>query len=291
MARADRRSAQRASRAAANRGGIRASGQATAVEQTLFFTKIRKRAKWVFVFLALAFAVGFVVFGVGTSGGGGIGDILQGRSSSPSGPSVDDAQKKVDANPRDPAALRELATALQNDARSDDAIPILERYSRLKPQDADALNELATLYQARAARLRGQAQLAQLRVQLAAPERDILPASTTPLGKALGTMPISNAVSTAAQQQFNQKLTQMQGAYRQAEQVYERIVVLQPENAAAQRELGYAAVYASDNATATTAFKRFLELAPDDPEAPLIKQQLKQLEASSTASPSASGSG
>jgi tetratricopeptide (TPR) repeat protein len=286
MARADRRSAQRASRASASRGGIRASGQASAVEQTLFFTRIRKRAKWVFVFLALAFAVGFVVFGVGTSGGGGIGDILQGGSASPSGPSVDDAQKKVDANPRDPAALRELADALQNAGRSDDAVPILERYSRVRPKDADALNELATLYQARAARLRGQAQLAQVRVQLAAPETQLLPASTTPLGKAIGTLPISNAVSTAAQAEFNEKLSSMQSAYRQAETVYERIVVLQPENASAQRELGYSAVYASDNATAIEAFKEFLKLAPDDPEAPIIKQQLKQLEASAAVSPS-----
>jgi tetratricopeptide (TPR) repeat protein len=289
MARADRRSAQRASRAAANRGGIRASGQATAVEQTLFFTKIRKRAKWVFVFLALAFAIGFVVFGVGTSGGGGIGDILQGRSSGPSGPSVDSAQKKVDANPKDPAALRELATALQNDGRTDDAIPILERYSQVRPQDSDALNELATLYQAKAARFRGQAQLAQLQVQNAAPETQILPPATTPLGKALGDLPISAAVSGAAQAQFNDKLTAMQGAYQQAQRIYERIVVLKPDDASPQRELGYSAVYAGDNTTAIAAFKRFLQLAPDDAEAPIIKQQLKQLQQPASATPSTTG--
>jgi tetratricopeptide (TPR) repeat protein len=288
MARADRRSAQRASRTTTP--GIRASGQASAVEQTLFFTRIRRQAKWVFVLLAAAFAVGFVVFGVGSNtGGGGIGDILAGGGSSSSGPSVEAAQKKVDANPRDAAALRELSTALQNDARSDDAVPVLERYSRLRPEDVDALNELATLYQARAARLRGQAQLAQLRVQLAAPETQLLPPPTTPLGKAIGDLPITSAVAGAAQAEFNEKLTAMQGSYRQAQQVYERIVVLQPENAATQRELGYAAVYANDNATATAAFKRFLELAPDDPEAPLIKQQLKQLRESPTASTTASG--
>jgi len=296
MARADRRSAQRASRASAStRGGIRASGQARAVEDTLFFTRIRKRAKWVFAFLALAFAIGFVVFGVGTSGGGGIGDILQGGGSSANGPSVEDARKKVEANPRDAAALHVLATALQNDNRSDEAIPVLQRYSRLRPKDSTVLNELATLYQARAARLRGEAQLAQVRVQEAAPEAAILPASTTPLGKALGNLPISNAVAGAAQAQFNEKLTQMQSAYRQAQQVYERIVVAKPDDAAAQRELGYAALYANDTATATAAFNRFLQLAPDDPEAPLIKQQLKQIKqsaaatTSTTAPPSSSG--
>jgi tetratricopeptide (TPR) repeat protein len=195
----------------------------------------------------------------------------------------------VDANPRDPAALRELATALQNAGRSDEALPILERYSRVQPKDVDALNELATLYQARAARLRGQAQLAQLRAQLAAPETQLLPASTTPLGKALGDLPISNAVSGAAQAEFNEKLSSMQASYRQSETIYERIVVLQPDNASAQRELGYSAVYAGDNATAIAAFKQFLALAPDDPEAPIIKQQLKQLEAAPSASASTTG--
>jgi tetratricopeptide (TPR) repeat protein len=235
----------------------------------------------VFLVLAIIFALSFVVFGVG-AGGTGIGDILRGTSSS-SGPSVEELQKRVAANPKSAAALLALANALQNANRSDEAVPVLERYSRLKPKDIDGLNELATLYQAKAARLRGEAQLAQLRVQEAAPETDILPSSTTPLGKAIGDLPISGSVSKAAQTEFNDKLSQMQGAYSQAQQIYERVVVLKPNDAAAQRDLGYSALYANDSATAQQAFKRFLELAPDDPEAPLIKQQLKQLKQTVTA--------
>ena len=82
----------------------------------------------------------------------------------------------------------------------------------------------------------------------------------------------------------------MQGAYSEAQQVFERIVVLQPENATAQQDLGYAALYANDSATAIEAFKRFLELAPDDPQAAAIRQQIKQLEASSSGA-TASSSG
>lgn len=237
-----------------------------------------------FLFLAISFALSFVVFGVG-AGGTGIGDILRGTSSS-SGPSVDELRKRVAENPKNAAALLALANALQNANRPNEAVPVLERYSRLKPKDTDGLNELATLYQAKAARLRGEAQLAQLRVQTAAPESDILPASSTPLGKALGELPISSAVSGAAQSEFNEKIGQMQAAYRQAQQVYERVVVLKPTDAAAQRELGYAAVYAGDNATAETAFEQFLKLAPDDPEAPLIKQQLKQIKQTAATSSS-----
>ena len=106
--------------------------------------------------LAIVFALSFVVFGVG-AGGTGIGDVFRGSSSS-SGPSVKDAQKKVAENPKSAAALLALSTALQNAGRSDEAVPVLERYSRLKPKDTDVLNELATLYQAKAARLRGEAQ-------------------------------------------------------------------------------------------------------------------------------------
>jgi|SoiMethySBSTD1v2_1073268.scaffolds.fasta_scaffold152891_3 tetratricopeptide (TPR) repeat protein len=234
--------------------------------------------------LAIIFALSFVVFGVG-AGGTGIGDILRGSSSS-SGASVEELQQRVRDNPKSAAALLALANGLQNANRSDEAVPILERYSRLKPTDVDGLNELATLYQAKAARLRGEAQIAQLRVQQAAPETDILPPSTTPIGKAIGDLPISGAVSGAAQAEFNTKVTQMQGAYRQAQQVYERIVVLKPNDAASQRELGYAALYANDAATSQAAFEKFLKLAPDDPEAPLIKQQLKQIKQAATATSS-----
>ena len=141
MARADRRSAQRASRAAVSSRGIRASGQAGAVEQTLFFARLRKNAKWVFLGLALVFALSFVVFGVG-AGGTGIGDILRGGGSTGSGPSVDAAQKRVDEHPKDPAALRALATALQNDGRADEAIPILEQRMKIPNQTETVRQEL-----------------------------------------------------------------------------------------------------------------------------------------------------
>ena len=44
-------------------------------EDQLFFARLRRHAKWVFVFLALVFALSFVLFGVG-SGSTGMGDSL-----------------------------------------------------------------------------------------------------------------------------------------------------------------------------------------------------------------------
>ncbi len=47
-------------------------------EDQLFFSRLRRHAKVVYVLLAVIFAGGFVFLGVG-SGSGGIGDLLQGN--------------------------------------------------------------------------------------------------------------------------------------------------------------------------------------------------------------------
>src|SRR5919201_1503388 len=73
-------------------------------EQTMFFPRLRRQAKWVFVFLALVFGVGFVAFGVG-SGSTGLGDILNGQFFGGGGSStssqIKDDQKKIERNPND----------------------------------------------------------------------------------------------------------------------------------------------------------------------------------------------
>ncbi|MEX2646100.1 MAG: tetratricopeptide repeat protein [Gaiellaceae bacterium] len=279
MARADRRRVQRAKQTP----GIRASGAATTLEETLFFSRLRRNAKWVFAVLALVFALSFVVFGVGSDVQGGIGDIFTGRGSS-GGPSLGDAQKKVDANPRDAEALRELATALQTEGRLDEAVPVLDRFARLRPRDDAALRELATLYVSRAGRLRSEAQQAQARAQFANPDADLLPPTSTPLGQALADRPISNAIASQAQAELSSKIQAMQEAFRKAQETYQRIVVLRPEDAPTQLELADAALNAGDTPVAIAAYKRFLELAPDDPQAPLVEEQIKRLEGSGTSS-------
>lgn len=279
MARADRRRAQRAKHAA----GIRASGQATTVEQTLFFSRLRRNAKWVFAFLALVFGLSFVVFGVGSDVPGGIADLFQGRVAQ-SGPSVGEAEDRLEENPRDAEALRDLATALQNEGRPDEAIPVLERYGRVSPRDDAALRELATLYVAQAGRLRSQAQAAQARAQFADPGGDLLPPPTTPLGQALANQPVSNAISGQLQTELSETIGRMTESFRKAQEAYERIAVLRPEDAPVQLELADAALNAGDTEVALAAYKRFLELAPDDPQAPLVEQQVKRIEGSTGSS-------
>jgi tetratricopeptide (TPR) repeat protein len=273
MARADRRSARRAKQTP----GIRARGQASAVEQTLFFSKIRRRAKWVFVFLTLAFGLGFVIFGVGSDVPGGVADILQGRGAT-DGPSIEDAREKLEENPRDAAALKELSDALQAEGRVAEAIDPLERYLRVRPRDEDALVELANLYEGRGTQLRNEAGLIQARLQELAPERDLLPPSTTPLGQALANRPVTNALVEQVQGELNAKVEELQAAYRKAQEVYERLIVLQPDNASLQLDLGDAALNGGDTQTALAAYREFVKQAPDDPQVPLIEDQIKRLE-------------
>ena len=71
----------------------------------LFFSRLRNRAKWVFVFLAVAFTASFVLFGVGT-GFGGLQDILVQNSGVAGGPSESDARERIADNPKDAQAYR-----------------------------------------------------------------------------------------------------------------------------------------------------------------------------------------
>src|SRR6188508_1234190 len=166
MARADRRRAQRPQSAAVPRR------QDVVIEDTMFFPRLRRQAKWVFLFLALVFALGFVGFGVG-AGGVGVGDIFRDAGAGSGVPSVSDAEKRVSENPRDAAAFRDLATAQQSAGNVDEAIDALESLVALRPKDADARRELAGLYLTKAGDAQQRAQIAQLRAAYFAPATSI----------------------------------------------------------------------------------------------------------------------
>ena len=85
---------------------------APSIEDTMFFPRLRRHAKWMFVFLALVFGLGFVVFGVG-AGGTGVGDIFRDSNSS-TAQSVSDARKETEQRPKDARAWRDYATALEH---------------------------------------------------------------------------------------------------------------------------------------------------------------------------------
>lgn len=274
MARADRR---RDARARADAGFERKYESAYVGTEDLFFQKLRARAKWVFVFLALAFGLGFVAFGVGSDVQGGLDQLFSGRAGG-GAPDVGDAEERVRDNPRDPDALRELATALQQNGRTEEAIRPLERLLAVRPTDEDALREVAGLYLAKASRHEEEAVFAQTESAQLDPGRDFLPPSSSPLGQALSSQVVSQAAAEEANNRFNAAYSDLQAAHGKAKGVYVKLAKLEPKDPTVQIQLAEAAQNSGDIPTALKAYKRFVALAPDDPTTPAIKEQIKALE-------------
>lgn len=257
------------------------------MEDTLFFTRLRQHAKWMFVFLALVFGLGFVVFGIGSDQGTGIGDLLRdGGGATNGGVSVSDARKQVAEQPKSADAQRTLATALQEDGQTDEAVVVLNRYLALRPNDQDALRELAGLHLGRATSLAQNAQEAQVRASY------LTFGSTfsTPLdlgeGATLGPDPIDEAISTQANQEVSEAYAASQAAFQQAERTYDKLAAAAPNDPNVQLELAQAAQQSGNLTKAIAAYEQFLKLAPDDPSAPIVKQQIAQLKAAQAPAPS-----
>ena len=255
----------------------------------MFFPKLRRHAKWMFVFLALVFAGGFVVFGVGSDVQGGIGDIFRESGVGTDTPSVQEARERVAEQPNNAEALRDLATALTVEAQTDEATEVLARYTALRPKDENALRELAGLYLTQANRLQGEAELTQQRGELPHGRRDLL-RSAAAARRHLDPLedPIVQAITTKANAEVNAAYTAAQDAYRSAADSYDKVVVLVPTDPNIQLELAQTAQRSGDLPRAIAAYERFVALAPDDPSAPIVKRQIKQLKAltSTTTQPS-----
>jgi tetratricopeptide (TPR) repeat protein len=237
-----------------------------------------------FVLLALAFAVGFVFFGVG-SGSTGISDILQNALNfgTSSGTSISGLTKKTEKHPQDAKAWRDLATAYEQKQRTQDAVNALERYTALRPKDQGALGELASEYGTLATTYSTDYSNAQLQAaEQSPPGAAFAPPASSPLGKAFNDPtalkdPIATAVQTLSSTTQNTALTNYTNAEKNAEAVYKKLVALSPTDATTQIQLGQAAQAANDSKTAIAAYETFLKLAPTDPLAPQVKQVLKSL--------------
>ena len=247
----------------------------------MFFPKLRARAKWVFLALAIVFAASFVLFGVGT-GFGGLQDILLQERAVGGGPDEENARERTRENPRDAQAWRDLATALQNKGEGEASLQPLARYVALAPTDIDAKRELAALYLQRADRHRTEAQIAQIALQSEVPGTTFQPPASSKIGQALGQDPVTEALSSRYNERLNVAFTAMSTAYTRAVSVYKSIAEAQPNDATVQFELAQTAEAASDVQTALAAYKKFLKLAPEDANAEAVRERVKQLEATVT---------
>jgi hypothetical protein len=249
-------------------------------EEQLFFSRLRRHAKVMYVLLAVVFAAGFVVLGVG-SGSTGIGDILQGKLFGGGGSStssqIGSKQKAIARSPKDVSLYLDLAGLYQADQKESQALTTLRKAEKVAPKNVDVLNRIALIYSSRAGRARSVAEDAQilyLSNTTAPPGLD----TNSPLGQALASDPYSNALRSKASEAYSKMVT----AYSAAEKAYRRVVTTTKgtsEEAGAQLQLASAAQTAGDIPTAVTAYERFLKIAPNDPNAAAVQQTLTQLKA------------
>jgi len=249
----------------------------------MFFPKLRRQAKWVFVLLALSFGIGFVIFGVGGSGLG-LGDILQGGGASTSGPSVSGAQEKIDKG--DPTAYKELADAYRNENKTDDAIAAGEQYLKARPKDYEYMKTVAADYEGRASRQRDQASAIQESVTASTGGATFGLSQTSKLGRAVGNGRIDQELQTAANQKLTELYSGIQGSYARATQLYSQVSTANPQDLLILQLLANAAYQSRDNQTAIDASRRVIKVAPGTTEARQARQLIQLVNAQAAAQPS-----
>jgi tetratricopeptide (TPR) repeat protein len=243
----------------------------------MFFPRLRRHAKWVFVLLALVMGLGFVIFGVG-AGGTGIGDIFRNGGSAGGSPSVKKALAATEKNPADADAWRELATAYQTEGKNAEAIDALQKLTILRFKDTDALRELASLYLADAGEKSYQARLAQYASVYRGGSGVFSPAIAGNDGTPVFTNKITAQIDARTNAHVQELQTAATTAYSQAVSTYKRIAVLSGSDPNVQLELAQAAQQAGDYTTAVAAYKKHLQLAPESSTTAAVKEQIKLLE-------------
>lgn len=281
MARVDKRRAKSTKPHAPVAAARPRPAKAPSYEDTMFFSRLRRHAKWVFVLLAVAMGGGFVIFGVG-AGGVGIGDVFRGSGSSDDSPSISEAREETVERPNDPEAWRTLATALQTEGETAEAIDALEQVTRLSPDDQTAYRELGGAYLARAQELSNLAQRVQVDAIFGGASTQFTPRLEADGTQVLEGNAIAGALERAAVERIAEISRRAQEAYAGAVDTYQQLSALAPDDPNLQLELATTAQQANDAATAITAYRRFLELAPDDPNAPIVREQLQQLSGASS---------
>lgn len=244
--------------------------------QDLFFTKLRKRAKYIYVLLAVLFAITFAFLGVGSGQGGGLDQLFQGLNIfSSGGNDVSKAQKHIKDHPKDPKGYKDLATAYEAKGDTGNAVSALQEYTNLKPKDAKAWTELGGLQLNQAQTYLQQYRTAYTNRQLLAPSQSFLPAGK--LGQALGTNQVEQAASQNADANIQDLQQRTQLAYNNALTSYDKVTKLTPDDSNAWFQFAQVAQQAGNPTAAVTGYKRYLKLNPDSTSKAQIEQLIKQL--------------
>jgi tetratricopeptide (TPR) repeat protein len=257
------------------------SKSAPAWEEQLFFSRLRRHAKVMYVLLAIVFALGFVLLGVG-SGSNGISDALQGffgqNSGTSLGSQIDDKQHAVEQSPKNVGLYLDLAGLYQSDGQEAKALATLRKARQVAPNNLDVINRIASIYGGQAGRAAD-----NYRAVYAVYAENVTSSpgldTSSPLGQALTSDPYTQGLQT----QLNNAYTKVTAAYQKVAGVYQQAATVAKgtsEEPNALLQWASAAQSANDVTTAITAYQQFLKVAPDNANAPAVRQTLAQLQAS-----------
>jgi Flp pilus assembly protein TadD len=238
----------------------------------------------VFLLLAVVFAGGFIFFGVGT-GNSGLGDIFTGGGSlfGGGGESISELREKVAKNPSDAESHLKLARELRSDERPEEAIDPMERYTQLRPKDAGALQELATLYLERARRQF--TELNAIEGELATIPGgagfEVPPGSF--LAKEQQNDPFYKTLQADLTRRRTEVIAQLNATLSARADAYKRAVAALPADDTSLPGTVFAWARAAEDAQdfqgALTAYRRYLKLAPDSALAADARSAIRRLEA------------
>jgi hypothetical protein len=289
MARIDKRRASARTNAQsvapASRSRPSSGSMGGSIEDTMFFPRLRRHAKWMFVLLAAVFGLGFVLFGIG-AGGTGLGDLFKDKGGGSGGPNVKNALEATQQHPRNPQAWLTLAEVYRTNGDTDKAVSAQVRYTQLAPRNADGFRTLAGDYFTQAREHSTDVQNSQI---VDAYSGRVSPVQDPALnGTPLFSSPFAGLSSSTSGSAYTTALQASQTALNNAVTAYDKVAALAPNDPNVQSEVGSNALQAAQLDTTTTdqvahvavavkAFKRYLKLAPDSSDAPLIRRQLNQL--------------
>ena len=257
------------------------SKSAPAWEEQLFFSRLRRHAKIVYVLLALVFVFSFVLLGVG-SGSNGISDALQSvfgqNTGSSVGSQINDKQDAVARSPQNVNLYLDLAGLYQSDNQEAKALATLQKARQVDPKNLDVIDRIASIYGGQAGRAAD-----NYRAVYAGYSQNVVNSPgldpSSPLGQALTSDPYSQALQT----QLNDAYTKVTTAYQKVAGVYKQAALAAKgtsDEPNALLQWASAAQSANDVTTAITAYQQFLKVAPDNANAPAVRQTLAQLQAS-----------
>jgi len=256
--------------------------------------RMKSWAKWVYLGLAIVFAASIVLGGVGGGVPYDIQDIIGNRDDgTTSSASVGDLEERTKSNPDDVEAYRELAGAYQAEERPEDAITALEKVIELDPKDAESYQSLANLLLGEGAQASRESNeyfgLSSYVGQLS-PAAQPFFGGTSAIGIALQT-PFQQAEAGAINEdvsRYQQKAAELSGKatdyFERSLEPYDELTKLRPNDAQIWLFYGDAASQANDSQLAITSYGKFLELAPDDIDAPRVKEIVNQLESAASSS-------